>query len=82
VRVGKKFDFDGVAGESGRGAVWPIGGTKGNFWNPWLELGRRLLHFFSFRPAQHQSPKAEKRRAQGGSSDPEHRAGGGDVFGD
>jgi hypothetical protein len=47
VRVGKKFDFDGVAGESGRGAVWPSGGTKGNFWNPCLELGRRLLHFFS-----------------------------------
>lgn len=37
----------------------------------------RVRCTFSVRPAQHQSLETEKRRAQGGFSDPEHRAAAG-----
>lgn len=57
-----------LAGQAGeRGATLGI-----LVWN-WVGVGCT----FSVRPAQHQSLETEKRRAQGGSSDPEHRAAAG-----
>lgn len=40
----------------------------------------RVRCTFSVRPAQHQSLKTEKRRVQGGSSDPEHRTAAGTFW--
>jgi hypothetical protein len=57
-----------LAGQAGeRGATLGI-----LVWN-WVGVGCT----FSVRPAQHQSLETEKRRAQGGFSDPEHRAAAG-----
>jgi len=76
VRVGKKFDFDGVAGESGRGCLAKRG-NEGQLLESLFGTKGGVFCTFSVRPAQHQSRKTEKRRAQGGSSDPEHRAAAG-----
>jgi hypothetical protein len=62
VRVGKKFYFDGGAGESGSWRLGQAGERKGQtFWNPCLEHGASLLHFFSLSTGS--TSIAEKRKS-------------------
>lgn len=76
MRVGKKFYFDGVGGESAGGQLAKRG-NEGQLLESLFgtRLGSSaLLHSDRLNI---NCPKTEKRRVQGGSSDPEHRTAAG-----